>query len=462
MAQVARELDASKDDISRVRRGRALEFERHGARVRVEITAWTEHGHGGFSAVEVTLSNTEVPEWFYFNFADRACSISLGELKLMDMEAPLVRCMISSAGERRLGWLRSSGRISRKRASLSWQRSAPIAGTWPNFVREAVDFVHVVEDMADTLPDTQWELECALAENAQDPVALKALLKRLIGRMERDAHAAYVVHQFVAQGRSPEVLLSLYGFDPHVDILIHQASRDTQRTLALLQAAMSLKGMKPARRQRLVGELVSELPVEAMSATHAKAYPRAMYPLLKHHWESGAPAEEVVDRADAMIPFIGGTDAVEWLLALSKEHPELCDYERMGAALKHKHPPTQRARLLEVLARVFDAQPELVRQPRWLERTLMLLASGTAPQARRLAPLLLEQLNVSHLSYLRKVAQDPALQGHPIQAAIAPTLEALLPHAAAGGSLSLVDVTSEQAGELTSVAEQGALSSSKG
>lgn len=464
MAAVVNEIGASKEDVSRVLRGRALDAEYNGAQVRVEFKSWTEHNNNNdtrsFSSMEVTSLISGIPPWFSFAFNDEAWSMDLGDFKVVSMDESLMLSVMSKQSRALLTKLMGAGRIDIKGGRMGCKIEAPFSDMHDLFAEEAIGFIRAVEDIARTVPKTKEELEYAVVEVAKDPRALSSMLKRIVARMESDERATRAIARAVDGQVHGNVLVRLYDAEPKVGALIREAQWDTARNLEVLHASMSLKDMDPERRQYLVNELFSRLPLDALSVPYAKAYPKAMYPLLKHHWASGVSPEEVVAKGDALIPFISGPDAVEWLLALSQSHPELCDYERVGAVLKHKMPPTQRARLLDVLARVFDAQPELVREPRWLKRTLGLLAFGSEEQAQRFAPLLESQLQVSHFGQLSQTAQDPMLQEHPIQLAVGPALRALEGRAAAGGALSLSDAPG-QAGELTSVAEKGALSSSK-
>lgn len=463
MSDVAHALGAQSSEISKIPSGHTIQIQLNEALVSVTFKSWSEQGEQNymrqFSSMETAFSGPGIPGWFSFSIKDSVWSMRAGEHTISSEEQGFMLSIMSASSCK---FLREIGEVSldSSGAHAAYTIESSLVFMHEVFVEQAVRFVRLIEEIAQTIPRTPELLEHSIVGVSKDAAVLSAVYGQILKRMGQDEHAEELIHDVVERGLG-DVIARLFGSDEVFDSLVMQAQWLPQRAIEVTHAVMLFEGMSPNARQRLVGKTTHMVPLQSLTLASAKSYSAAMCTLLAHHLGVATEPEEIAQVGDTLVPLMAGADAVQWLVTLGQEAPLLCDYDRVGAVLKHKMPPAQRAPLVDVLVHVFEAQPELVAQPRWLKRTLGLLQFANLQQARAMAPILVQQLNPSHFKQIKQVADDPMFRDHPIHLAIGPVLKELERRAAGGGALSISDAP-EQAGQLTSVVEQGALSSSTG
>ena len=462
--EVAHALEGQVHGVEVTGRGAIGEVRAGGLEATIDIQAWTQKRgktQQSFCSAEVKVPMTTLPDWFVFDVNEGAWSMTLGHHRIMALQDELLNGLMSDGARAGLLMLIGSGHIDSKGGHMSVTLEASILSSHDLFVEHITDFIRALIDIETSLPKTLQDVDEFVAARTKDESLLLGLYDRAVSGMSTNERARKMVQEAVEHRASGALVVNLV--DKHTKALqetIAQAKWEPTRHLEVFEAAFVHKHLNPSVRGRIAQKVFDAVPLEALTPQLVKRTAGAIFPFLRHHWGTPGARAQVLAVADTLIPWMPGTDAARWLVLFTRDAPELCTYERFGAVLKHKMPPTQRARLVPAIEAVLAAQPQALDDERWFKRTLGMLQFASEAEIARITPSLLAHVHPKHLSMVREFQDDHRLQSHPMQHAVGALMSALERQMAGAGALSM-SAADTQEGQLTSVAEAAALSASK-
>jgi hypothetical protein len=239
-----------------------------------------------------------------------------------------------------------------------------------------------------------------------------------------------------------------------LDVVCELAHWNNARTCNIIKAIRVHFRGTPQHKANILTRVVSTLSLDVLSTQHIEHSKEAILPVLEYAWNTQSLRQKALEKSDALSKRMGVHDALTWLDIITQSTPSMCTYERFNRVFQMNMRADQRATLVPILLNRLNKHPESLKQEDWFD--IMFKTLQFANPDAHIKPferLISTYTRPANLFMLQRIASNSALQHHPIQSVIEPTIRALESQLPASGSLSLIDHTVEE-GSLSIIENQ--------